>query len=98
MSEYDGKEYNVISFNDLFLFNIFSVNDSKLDTDNDVDKIDIKESSRDISIELAHNVISVDDDTYEQGSNKLLETSHDAISKSFTAENFIKELNVKVMT
>ncbi|GKA15992.1 hypothetical protein Tco_0695739 [Tanacetum coccineum] len=41
LSEYDGEEYNVISFNDLFLFNVFSVNDSKLDTDSDNDNTDI---------------------------------------------------------
>ncbi|GJS78408.1 hypothetical protein Tco_0728289 [Tanacetum coccineum] len=51
LSEYEDEEYNVISYNDLFPFNIFSVNDSKLDTDNDDDKIDIKQSSEDISIE-----------------------------------------------
>nr|GEV43534.1 hypothetical protein [Tanacetum cinerariifolium] len=42
VSEYDDEEYNVISYNDLFPFNISSVNDSKLDMDNDDDKIDIK--------------------------------------------------------
>ncbi|GJV28120.1 hypothetical protein Tco_1384568 [Tanacetum coccineum] len=60
MSEYDDEEYNVISYNDLFPFNIISVNDSKLDTDNDDDKIDIKQSSGNISIEPLHNVISID--------------------------------------
>ncbi|GJV03043.1 hypothetical protein Tco_1336612 [Tanacetum coccineum] len=60
LSEYDGKEYYVISFNDLFPFNVFFVNDSKLYTDNDDDKIDIKQSSRDLSIEPSHNVISID--------------------------------------
>ncbi|GJT17895.1 hypothetical protein Tco_0876601 [Tanacetum coccineum] len=60
-----------------------------LDTDNDDDKINIKQSSRDISIEPLRNVISIDVSTYAQGSNKLLETSHDAISKLFTAETFI---------
>nr|GEY63615.1 hypothetical protein [Tanacetum cinerariifolium] len=60
LSEYDGEEYNVLSFNDLFPFNVFSINDSKLDIDNDDDKIDIKQSLRDISIEPSHNVISID--------------------------------------
>ncbi|GJT13511.1 hypothetical protein Tco_0860553 [Tanacetum coccineum] len=41
-SEYDEEEYNVISYNDLFPFNMFSVNDSKLDTNNNNDKINIK--------------------------------------------------------
>ncbi|GJV11002.1 hypothetical protein Tco_1352543 [Tanacetum coccineum] len=45
LSENDDEEYNVISFNDLFPFNAFYVNDLKLNTDNDYDKIDIKQSS-----------------------------------------------------
>ncbi|GJW59767.1 hypothetical protein Tco_0109102 [Tanacetum coccineum] len=80
LSEYDGEEYNVISFNDLFLVNVFSVNDSKLDTDYNDDKINIKQSLGDISIEPSHNVISIDVGTYAQGSNKLLEASHDTNS------------------
>ncbi|GKF25216.1 hypothetical protein Tco_0081110, partial [Tanacetum coccineum] len=40
--EYDHAEYNVISNNELFPFNIFFVDDSKSDTDNDNDNIDIK--------------------------------------------------------
>ncbi|GJR44037.1 hypothetical protein Tco_1312140 [Tanacetum coccineum] len=56
LSEYDDEEYNVISYNDLFSFNIISVNELKLDTDNDDDKIDIKQSSGDISIEPLRNV------------------------------------------
>nr|GEZ75027.1 hypothetical protein [Tanacetum cinerariifolium] len=74
------SEYNVISFNDLFPFNIYFVNDSKFHTDNDDDdKIDIKQSLRDISIEPLPNVISIDVGIDAQGLNKLLETSHDAI-------------------
>ncbi|GJS16616.1 hypothetical protein Tco_0411088 [Tanacetum coccineum] len=42
LSEYDHAEYNVISNNELFPFNIFFVDDSKSDTDNDNDNIDIK--------------------------------------------------------
>ncbi|GJS87780.1 hypothetical protein Tco_0770416 [Tanacetum coccineum] len=96
LSEYDDEEYDVISYNDLFPFNIFSVNDLKLDTDNDDDKIDIKQSSGEISIEPLHNLTSVDVGTYAQGSNKLLETSHDAISKFFIAEIFIAESSVNI--
>ncbi|GJY71328.1 hypothetical protein Tco_0475031 [Tanacetum coccineum] len=97
LSEYYDEEYNVISYNDLFPFNIFSVNDSKLDMDNDNDKINIKQSSRDISIEPLHDVISIDVGTYAQGSNKLLETSHDVINKFFTTETFIMESSVNIM-
>nr|GFA27753.1 hypothetical protein [Tanacetum cinerariifolium] len=55
LSEYDGEKYNVISFNDLFPFNAFSVNDLKLDTETDNDNIDIKQYSGDISIEPLPN-------------------------------------------
>ncbi|GKA86692.1 hypothetical protein Tco_0808403 [Tanacetum coccineum] len=39
LSKNNEEEYNVISYNDLFRFNIISANDSKLDTDNDDDRI-----------------------------------------------------------
>ncbi|GJU14861.1 RNA-directed DNA polymerase, eukaryota [Tanacetum coccineum] len=60
LSEYDDEEYNVISCNDLFPFNIIFVNELKLGMNNDDDKIDIKQSSRDISIKPLHNVINID--------------------------------------
>ncbi|GKB23465.1 hypothetical protein Tco_0862866 [Tanacetum coccineum] len=50
LSEYDGKEQNVIYFNDLFPFNVIYPDDL-LDKDNDNDKIDIEQSSGDLSIE-----------------------------------------------
>ncbi|GKC83577.1 hypothetical protein Tco_1139294 [Tanacetum coccineum] len=37
LSDYD-KKYNVISYNDLLPFNIFSVNDLKMEKDNDVSR------------------------------------------------------------
>nr|GEW97222.1 hypothetical protein [Tanacetum cinerariifolium] len=95
LSEYDEK-YNVISYNDLFPYNIKYVNEFKWDTENDDDKIDTKQSSRDISIEPLRNVISIDVGTYAQWSNKLLKTNHDTISKFFTIETFIKELSVNI--
>ncbi|GJY16967.1 hypothetical protein Tco_0387389 [Tanacetum coccineum] len=97
LSDYDEK-YNVISLNDLLPFNIFSVNDLKLKKDNDDDNIDIKQSLGDLSIEPLPNLINIDVGTYAQGSNKLLEISHDTISKIFTTETFIKELCVNIMT
>ncbi|GKE91711.1 hypothetical protein Tco_1572806 [Tanacetum coccineum] len=42
LSDYNDEKYNVISFNYLFPFNIFFVNDLKLDKDYDDDNIDIK--------------------------------------------------------
>ncbi|GKC97442.1 hypothetical protein Tco_1167717, partial [Tanacetum coccineum] len=59
LSENDDEECNVISYNDLFPFNIISINDSKLDTNND-DKIDIKQCLGDISIKPLPNAIIMD--------------------------------------
>ncbi|GJZ48502.1 hypothetical protein Tco_0602334 [Tanacetum coccineum] len=91
LSECDEEEQNVLYFNDLFSFNVIYPDDSKSDKDNDDDKIDIKQSS-------GGNVINTDDGAYAHGSNKLLETSHDTSNKFFKTENFIKELNVKIVT
>ncbi|GJR71047.1 hypothetical protein Tco_0083412 [Tanacetum coccineum] len=90
LSECDEEEQNVLYFNDLFPFNVIYPNDSKLDKDNDDDKIDIKQSS-------GGNVINVDVGAYAHGSNKLFETSHDTINRFFKAGTFIKELNVNIM-
>ncbi|GJU85231.1 hypothetical protein Tco_1292777 [Tanacetum coccineum] len=51
LSKYYDEQYNVISYNDLFPFNIISVFDSKINTDNNDDKNNIKQYSGDISIE-----------------------------------------------
>ncbi|GJZ08566.1 hypothetical protein Tco_0542849 [Tanacetum coccineum] len=69
--ECDREEQNVIYFNDLFPFNIIYPDDLKSDKDNDNDKIDIKQSSGDLSIKPLPNIIKIN----TQGSNKLLETS-----------------------
>ncbi|GJX10749.1 hypothetical protein Tco_0200608 [Tanacetum coccineum] len=89
LSKYDGKEQNVIYFNDLFPFNVIYPNDLS-DKDNNNDKIDIEQSSRD-------NVINTDVGAYAQGSNKLLETSHDTTSKFFKTNTF-KELGFSIVT
>ncbi|GJR10623.1 hypothetical protein Tco_0793275 [Tanacetum coccineum] len=59
---------------------IFNVDDLKLDMDNGDDEIDIIQSLGDLSIEPLLNVINTDVGAYAQGSNKLLETSHDTSS------------------
>nr|GEU89104.1 hypothetical protein CTI12_AA182560 [Tanacetum cinerariifolium] len=64
---------------------IFNVDDLKLDMGNDDDKIDIKKSSWDLSIETLPNVISTDVSAYAQGSNKLLETSPDTSNLGINA-------------
>ncbi|GJZ41890.1 hypothetical protein Tco_0588776 [Tanacetum coccineum] len=75
LSECDEEEQNVLYFNDLFSFNVIYPDDSKTDKDNDDDKIDIKHSSRDMSVISLSNVINTDVGAYAHGSNKLLETS-----------------------
>ncbi|GJX08543.1 hypothetical protein Tco_0196475 [Tanacetum coccineum] len=94
LSECDEKEQNVLYFNDLFPFNVIYPNDLKSDTDNDNDKINIEQPPRDMSVIPLPNVINVD----TQGSNKLLETSHDKSNKFFKTETFIKNVNVNIIT
>ncbi|GKD64400.1 hypothetical protein Tco_1306508, partial [Tanacetum coccineum] len=89
----DEEEQNVLYFNDLFPFNVIYHDDLKLDTDNDNDKIDIKQPSGDMFVIPSPNVVNVD----TQWSNKLLETSHDTSNKVFKTETFIKNLNVNIM-
>nr|GEU44232.1 hypothetical protein [Tanacetum cinerariifolium] len=88
LSECDEKEQNVLYFNDLFPFNVIYPDDLKSDKDNDDDKIDIKQPSRDMSIIPLTNVINVD----TQGSNMLFETSHVTSSKVFKNKTFVKGL------
>ncbi|GJR96823.1 hypothetical protein Tco_0268997 [Tanacetum coccineum] len=74
LSECDEEEQNVLNFNDLFPFNVIYPNDSKLDKDNDDDKVNIEHSSGDLSVKLLPDVINTDVGAYAHGSNKLLET------------------------
>nr|GEX73107.1 hypothetical protein [Tanacetum cinerariifolium] len=57
LSEYDEEEQNVLNFNNLFPSNVIYPNDSKSDKDNDDDKVDIEQSSGDMSIIPLSNVI-----------------------------------------
>ncbi|GJR83376.1 hypothetical protein Tco_0154161 [Tanacetum coccineum] len=93
LSESDEEEQNVLYFNDLFPFNVIYPDDLKSDTDNN-NKIDIERPSGDMSVTPIPDVINVN----AQGSNKLLETSHDKSNKFFKTETFIKELNVNIVT
>ncbi|GKB82385.1 putative reverse transcriptase domain-containing protein [Tanacetum coccineum] len=67
LSECDEEEQNVLNFNDLFPFNVNYPNDSKSDKDNDDDKVDIKHSSRDMSIILLSNISTLSE---RQAENK----------------------------
>nr|GEV37925.1 hypothetical protein [Tanacetum cinerariifolium] len=57
LSECEEEEQNILYFNNLFPFSVIYPDDSKLDEDNDDDKIDIEQSSR-------GNVINTDDGAY----------------------------------
>ncbi|GKC57076.1 hypothetical protein Tco_1084674 [Tanacetum coccineum] len=83
LSEYDEVEQNVLNFNDLFPFNIIYPDDLKSDKGNDDNEIDMIQSSGG-----NENI---------QGSNKLLEESHDKINKVFIMRSFVMELNVNVV-
>ncbi|GJS24511.1 hypothetical protein Tco_0453143, partial [Tanacetum coccineum] len=73
--ECDEEEQNVLNFNDQFPFSVIYPNDSKSDkdNDNDNDKVDIKHSSRDLSVKPLPDVINTDVGAYAHESNKLLE-------------------------
>ncbi|GKC45820.1 hypothetical protein Tco_1063542, partial [Tanacetum coccineum] len=74
LSKCDKEKQNVLNFNDLFPFNVIYPNDSKLEKDNDDDKVDIEHSSGELSVKPLPDVINTDVGAYARGSNKLLET------------------------
>ncbi|GKC55765.1 hypothetical protein Tco_1083363 [Tanacetum coccineum] len=84
------EEQNVICFNDLFPFNVIYPDELKTDTDNDNDKVDIENSSGDLSVKPLSDVINTDVGAYAHGSNKLLETSHDTSNKFFKTGIFFQ--------
>ncbi|GJS40305.1 hypothetical protein Tco_0565348 [Tanacetum coccineum] len=86
LSECDEEEQKVMYFHDLFPFNIIYPADLESDKDNDNNEIDIIQS-------LEGDVINID----VQGSNKLLKTNHDRISKIFNVKSFIMELKVNIV-
>ncbi|GJT84279.1 hypothetical protein Tco_1058621 [Tanacetum coccineum] len=56
--ESDDEDYTFTYDKDSFSYKLVSVNDLKSDSDNDDDKVDIKKSSRDISVEPLPDVIN----------------------------------------
>ncbi|GJS12337.1 hypothetical protein Tco_0369133 [Tanacetum coccineum] len=98
LSECDEEEQNILNFNDLFPFNVIYPDELKTYTDNDKDKVDIEHSSGDLSVKPLPDVINTNVGAYAHGSNKLLETSHDASNKFFKTETFVKGLNFNIMT
>nr|GEW13154.1 hypothetical protein [Tanacetum cinerariifolium] len=84
LSEYDEVEQNVLCYNDPFPFNIIYLDDLKYDKGDDDNEIDMTQSSR--------------GNENTQGSNKLLEESHDKINKVFKIKSFVMELNVNIVS
>nr|GEV87595.1 hypothetical protein [Tanacetum cinerariifolium] len=56
---------------------------------NDIDKMNIKLPSKDISIKPMDSDINVNVDTYSQAFDKPIETNHDTPSKSFATIYFV---------
>ncbi|GJS95134.1 hypothetical protein Tco_0802102 [Tanacetum coccineum] len=83
LSECDEEEQNVLYFNDLFPFNIIYTDDLKSDKDNDINKIDIIQSS------------GGNEET--QGFKRFLKASQDKINKIFIMKSFVMELDVNIM-
>ncbi|GJV61913.1 hypothetical protein Tco_1468013 [Tanacetum coccineum] len=64
LSDFDDENFTIIYDNDSFSYKIFKVDDLKLDMGNGDDKIDIKQSLGDLSIEPLPNVINTDVGTF----------------------------------
>ncbi|GJV84801.1 hypothetical protein Tco_1524699, partial [Tanacetum coccineum] len=60
----EPTEQNVLYFNDLFPFGLIYPDDLKSGKDNDIDEIDIEQSSGDMSVVPLPNVINTDDGAY----------------------------------
>nr|GFA93131.1 hypothetical protein [Tanacetum cinerariifolium] len=71
LSECDEEEQNVLNFNDLFPFNVIYPNDSKLDKENDDDKVNIEHSSGDMSVIPLSNIINTDVGPRERNSTNI---------------------------
>ncbi|GJZ98820.1 hypothetical protein Tco_0671273 [Tanacetum coccineum] len=67
LSNSDDEDYTFIYDKNSFSYKLVSINDLKLDSNNDDDKIDIKQSSGDLSIEPLPNVIKTDTQGYRYG-------------------------------
>ncbi|GKC68571.1 hypothetical protein Tco_1101169 [Tanacetum coccineum] len=67
LSECDEKEQNVLYFNGIFPFNVIYPDYLKSDKDNDIDEIDIEQSSGDMSVIPLHNAINTNVGAYAQG-------------------------------
>ncbi|GJU76967.1 hypothetical protein Tco_1274037 [Tanacetum coccineum] len=76
-AESDDEDYTFICDKNSSSYKLISVNDLKSDTGNDIDEINVKLPSEDISIKPLDSVINVNVDTYSQEFDKTIETNHD---------------------
>nr|GEU81343.1 hypothetical protein [Tanacetum cinerariifolium] len=91
-SELDDKGYTVIYDNDSFSYKIILVNDLKPNSDNNDDKINVKLSSKNISIKPLDSVIDTNVDTYSHACDENFETNHDIPSSiPFEPSQFYKD-------
>ncbi|GJU10859.1 hypothetical protein Tco_1133255 [Tanacetum coccineum] len=73
----DDEDYTFIYDKNSSSYKLIFVNDLKSDTGNDIDEINVKLLSEDISIKPLDSAINVNVDTYSQAFNKTIETNHD---------------------
>ncbi|GJY89471.1 hypothetical protein Tco_0504667 [Tanacetum coccineum] len=76
-AESDDEDYTFIYDKNSSSYKLISVNDLKSDTGNDIDEINVKLPSEDISIKPLDSVINVNVDTYFQEFDITIETNHD---------------------
>ncbi|GJZ59907.1 hypothetical protein Tco_0615723 [Tanacetum coccineum] len=94
-SESDDEDYTFIYDKNSSSYKLISVNDLKSDTGNDIDEINVKLPSEDISIKPLDSVINVNVDTYSQEFDKTIETNHDTPVHVFPADSLYGVSNLK---
>ncbi|GJS03359.1 hypothetical protein Tco_0319867 [Tanacetum coccineum] len=83
-AESDDEDYTFIYDKNSSSYKLIFVNDLKSDTGNDIDEINVKLPTEDISIKPLDNVIDVNLDTYSQAFDKTIETNHDTPGLNWT--------------
>ncbi|GKE74252.1 hypothetical protein Tco_1536293, partial [Tanacetum coccineum] len=76
-AESNDEDYTFIYDQNSSSYKLIFVNDLKLDTGSDIDEINVKLPSEDISILPLDSVINVNINTYSQMFDKTSETNHD---------------------
>nr|GEX08636.1 hypothetical protein [Tanacetum cinerariifolium] len=92
--ESDDKDYTVIYDKKLFSYKLNSVNDLKLDSENDDNKVNI--SLDDVFVKQSDSGINANVDTHSLEFDENFETDHDIHRKSFTAKDFFIMIKVVI--